>query len=58
MALAMDFKCPYDGAELIIQSPATPFIEPFKVPEVVEEMIEFEHKISEAVINRLRDVQL
>lgn len=53
MALAMDFKCPHDGATMIYQAPATPMVEVFELPEVVEEMVEFTHKLDDAIVRRL-----
>lgn len=52
--LALDFHCPHDGAKLIVQDPVTPFVETetYSTTEV-EEVVEFTHKLSDAVIARL-----
>lgn len=55
-AIAAAFKCPHDGAALIVQEPASPFKETVSAGGVVEEVKEFAHKISDAVAKKLKGI--
>lgn len=53
--LAMAFRCPHDGQKLIVQEPVTPFVETETYSStVMDEVVEFAHKLSDAVISRLK----
>lgn len=55
MGIAMDYKCPHDGHDLVVQSPSTATAETFstgaRATEPTQE--EFATKLSPAIINKL-----
>lgn len=58
MGIVLDYRCPHDGARLIVQEPMVRIeeTETVSVGGVGEAVIEFEHKLSSAIVNKLKSV--
>lgn len=57
IVIAQSFKCPHDGAKLIVQEPVSLKQETYTTEvgvAAIEEVIEFTHKLSAAVVNKLK----
>lgn len=60
LGIAMDFRCPHDGATLIFQEPmahlvidAIEGVQVTDLPAIAEEIAEFTHHLSDEIIRKL-----